>query len=234
MIKFVIARHNEDDYKNYLEPSISMMNVITYDVSDKENESLSLTQKYNSGIEVALKDGIDDEDIIVFSHEDVKILDQFFCEKLNMVFLNKPDVGLVGVIGTKEFLQNGMWWANTPDKLNGHIVQENNNKEFHLVKGKIGYFDDIVAIDGLIFAIRGKLINEGLLFDENFKFHHYDIDMCFQVLKRNYKIAIADILVKHKSAGLGSLTDEYKESKTNLINKWSEHGFPITVNKFRS
>jgi len=233
MIRVVIARHEDSVYKEYLDSSINMLNVITHEVRDNDAFSLSLTQKYNIGIADVLADeSFNDDDIIVFSHEDIKIKDHSFTEKLNMVFRDN-DVGLCGVIGCNQFTDNGMWWANTPDKLNGHIIQENGDKTNHLIKGNLGYYDNIVAVDGLMFAIKGKLLKDGLRFDEEFNFHHYDIDICFQVLKAKHKVVIADILIQHKSTGLGSLTDDYKASKTQLIEKWSKgYEFPISVESF--
>lgn len=233
MIRFVIARHNDDDFKNYLEPSIAMLNVTTHEVRDNDGKKLSLTEKYNYGInDVLIDETFNPDDIVVFCHEDVQIKDPMFCEKINMVF-NMDNIGLCGVIGCREFTKNGMWWANVPDKLSGHIIQENNGKDTHLVKGKVGFFKDIVAIDGLMFAVKGKLLFDGVRFDTQFKFHHYEIDFCLTVLEKKYDICIADILVKHKSMGLGSLTEEYKESKDSLIKKWSKYEFPITAGSFK-
>jgi len=233
MIRFIIARHNDVDYEKYLLPSLNNLDVISYEIKDENGEKLSLTQKYNIGIDAVLKENLNDNDIVIFCHEDVELKDPYFSEKMNMVF-EKDNVGLVGVIGANEFTNNGMWWANTPDKLNGHILQEINGNDNHLVKGNIGFFDNIVAIDGLMFAIKGKLLNNGLKFDKRFNFHHYDIDICFQVLKRNYDVCVADILVKHKSQGIGSLTEEYKISKNFLIEKWNDYNFPINKLSFRS
>jgi len=232
MIRIIIARHDDEVFKEYLEDSINMLDVTIHEVRDSGEKSLSLTAKYNIGIkDVLLAEDFSENDIIVFAHEDIKIKDKYFTEKLNMVF-KKDTIGLCGVIGTKEFTESGMWWANTPDKLNGHIIQENNGNTQHLVKGELGYYEDIVAVDGLLFAINGKLIKDGLIFDESFKFHHYDIDICFQVLESKYKVVIADILLQHKSMGLGSLNDDYKESKKQLISKWSKYEFPISTKTF--
>ena len=86
MLKFIIARHNEKDYNKYIKLSLEKMNTTSYDIFDSPKENLSLTKKYNLGIEKAIKDNLDENDIIVFVHEDVKIIDDHFTEKVNIVF----------------------------------------------------------------------------------------------------------------------------------------------------
>ncbi len=225
MLKFIIARHDQKIYENYIEKSLKNIDCESYDVFDEENENLTLTQKYNLGIG-SIKN-LDDNDIVVFIHEDVEIMDNLFKEKIDLIFKNE-NVGLLGVIGCTEFTKNGMWWANRPENLFGHIIQENNDKENHLVKGAIGYSDNIVAVDGLILMIRGKLLKDGLRFDSRFGMDFYDISICLDILmKTDYKIAIADILVKHRSVGMGSLGENWKNSRDAMLKKYKDIIFPI-------
>lgn len=223
MIKFIIARHIQDVYAKYIGKSIEKINCLTYDVFDDDGENLSLTKKYNLGIDSATKDGINNNDIIVFVHEDVEILDPFFQEKVELVFQNNSSIGLCGVIGSSKFTTNGMWWATENENLSGHIIQENEEKEYHLIKGKICYTENVVSVDGLILMMKGEVINNGFKFDDRFSFNFYDIDSCFTILKEGYDIAIADILVKHKSPGNGSLNDLWKTEKKLCIDKWIKH-----------
>jgi len=233
MIKFVIARNKDDKeiYEKYIGKYFSNRETVSYDVFDKEGETLTLTKKYNDAIE-HIKDSLNDNDIVIFVHNDVEILDKCFEEKVEMVFSN-PKIGLLGVIGCLEYKENCMWWANEPDKLVGHIVQEHsNNEETHLIKGNIGYSDNVICCDGLMLMIRGKILKDGMRFDEQFDFNFYDISFCLDMLiNTEYKVAVADILVKHKSEGLGSLTDEWKIGKEKLIQKYTKRGilFPFTI-----
>lgn len=228
MIYFVVARYkgDEDIYNGYINNSLEQLGLVSVEVEDRE-EKLTLTKKYNEGIRKCLDNSdfeLKREDVVIFCHSDVLILDKYFREKVEIVFQNE-EIGLLGVIGTKEFTNNGMWWANTPDKLFGHIVQENGDKNIHLKKGEIGYCDEIVAVDGLLMAVKAGLIIDGLRFDEQFGFNFYDIDLCLQVKQTGKLVAIADVLVKHKSVGLGSLTQEWKDEKELLLMKWKETDF---------
>lgn len=236
MIKFIVARKNNVIYNEYLKTSLEKMNVSSYDVFDSKGENLSLTKKYNLGIEKSIKDGLDDNDIIIFAHEDIKVIDQYFEDKVNLVFQNEK-IGMLGVIGCSQLTRNCMWWGNRPEWLFGHCLQEyRNGKTSHLIKGSMGYCEDIVAIDGLIIMIKGKVLKDGLRFDENFKFNFYDICICLDLLKNTkYKIAVADILILHKSEGLGSLTKEWHLAKNKMIQKYKKMGvkFPIMISNFK-
>jgi hypothetical protein len=160
-----------------------------------------------------------------------------FTDKINYLFENKKDVGICVVVGTEELNELGGWWMNAPTKLKGHIIQENNGKDTHLVKGEIGYFNNIVAVDGCIFCVRGKILKEGLKFDTTFKgFHFYEINFCLDMLlKTDYKICVADILIRHKSMGIGSLTKEWFEAKKQMIDKYKNKGlfFPISIESIK-
>jgi len=230
MIRTVVARHNDEIYTRYLEPSLKKIVTKVFGVAGDEN----IYVKYNLGIEEHIKDGLQDDDIVMFAHEDVLFLDSAIQAKMDYIF-SKPDIGVVGVVGCREFSDNGAWWQNPTDKLFGHIVQENGEEEFHLVKNKVGFVDDAVVVDGLLMAVRGKILKDGARFNQSWGvWHHYDVSFCLDVLMNtSYKVAIADILVKHRSPGMGSLTEDWKKSKKIVVDYYEEKGlhFPITKQK---
>lgn len=238
MIKFIVAKHDDKIFNSYIFPSMKKINSQLIQLTDdpgKPQDSIFI--KYNIGIQGLTNVGYKEDDILVFVHEDVKILDQYFAEKLEMIFKDRSDIGLIGVAGTDEYTENGGWWQSPQDKLHGHIFQEKNNGKIdHMVWNNIGYFDNVVTVDGCLFAIRGKLFKDGLRFDHqtynNFDF--YDVDICLSVLEMGYKVSVADILIQHKSMGMGSTKDSWKIDRDKCINKWKNKGktFPITVNQF--
>ncbi|MFW6247428.1 MAG: glycosyltransferase [bacterium] len=251
-VKFIIPRHNEEMYKTFAEPSLKRLGVQALQVFDKEEgNNECIFKKMNAGIEAAIESGLQDDDIVVFSHEDVGVLDNLFKEKVELIFSEKPDIALIGVVGATELTEKGAWWANEPfmvDKdgnqkgsLVGHLIQgKGNGKQgegFHLQKGAIGFFDNIVAIDGCIMITKGMFIKEGLRFDdENYDGNDfYDCDICMTVLGMGYSIAVADILVYHESPGMGVFTDGWKRAKDIFIKKWTDYGYelPFTTDQFK-
>src|SRR5271157_3331377 len=219
MIRVVVAKHSDEIFQKYLMPYLDKLNILAAIVEDSDDiKDESIFSKYNNGINSLVNNGLSANDIVCFIHEDVKILDPDFVEKLEMVFNGKQDVGMLGVVGSSELLETCMWWNSKPEKLRGHIIQENSQTKYHLVKGKIGYFDDMVIVDGLFFAIRGKFLIDGLRFDDKTYqgFDFYDADMCFQVLELGYKVACVDILMEHRSIGEIINKDSWQENSKKL------------------
>ena len=244
MVNILIPRHNNEVFNTFLEPSLKKFGMGKVFQMGTEPGAISknIFSKYNDGIEAMLQTGLGDDDIVCFVHEDVGIVDNNFQQKLEMVFSEKKDVGLIGIAGTMEFTDNGGWWMNHPSKLRGHLIQGKENapinEGFHLVKGPVGYYDDCVAVDGCFMVTKGKIIKEGLRFD-NVTFNEgndfYDIDLGFQVLEMGYKVAVVDILMYHKSSGMGSMAEPWKLNKEKLIKKWTDkgHKFPIVKSDFK-
>lgn len=239
-IYYVIPKHNDEIYQNFILSSIKRFGGNHLTVTSDEGKNDSIFVKYQEGVK-GIKDlNVPDDDIVVFVHEDVGIVDINFKEKLELIFKQNKNVGLVGVVGTTELQESGAWWMNEGYKLRGHLVQgDDNNKGFHLVKGPIGFFTDIVAIDGCFMATTGKIVKEIIKFDvDTFKDdnHFYDIDLSFQILEAGYDIAVADILIFHKSMGKGALKDEWFIAKDKFINKYKSKGynFPISKDNFKN
>jgi len=231
MVKFVVARHDEANYNNYVGFSLNKLrNVPCVDVHNDPNQKTNgICQKYNKGIEAYIGAKMDDQDIICFVHEDVKILDPNFSQKLGKVFNAKPEVGLVGVAGGTTLPPNANWFMEPPNTIRGQWIQDHNGQTIHMKKDVIGYYDDVVVVHKFFFAVRGLLFKEGLRFDESFIAHDlYNVDFGLQVLDRGYKLAVADVLLQHRSS---------RENNANiqLLNqKWTEKGFkfPLTVDQF--
>ncbi len=232
-IFMVVAKNDDKVYKKYIENSIRQLGITTVVSTDAvPGTPESIFVKYNSGIDLLVKDNLKPNDAVIFAHEDVNILDVNAIDKIKMIMQEKVDVGMIGVIGTSELPETCAWWHTSPDKMRGHLIQENNGEGgVHLIKGPIGYFDDAVVVDGLFFVIRGSLFLDGLRFDTSYRgFDFYDLDICFEVLSRNMKIAIADILVLHRSTG-GNVNEKpnWLDNRKLFKSKWgSKTKFPVT------
>ena len=191
----------------------------------------SIFQKYNRGLEVV---GVAPEDVYIFIHEDVKILDKYFFQKIRKVFEEEEKVGVLGVVGTTEFTSKGGWWLNNnPETMMGHWYQGHPGGLItYNSKSKVGYFDNLVSVDGFFLAIRGKVL-ENQKFDEVSypnAYHFYDVDFCFEALKNNWKIAIDNISLLHDSEG--PMGNSWSEAYLKFMNKWRDLKFPVTINNF--
>jgi hypothetical protein len=231
MIKYVVSINDKDIFENNISKYITKENSM---IIENSIDLDSMAKKYNNAISDIELNGLEDQDIIVFVHEDVKLLDESFEEKLKMVFNRKRDVGLIGVYGTTKFVEAGGWWMSDRKEYGrGHIIQGLPDKEPFHMQDRIGFFDDVVSVDGCMIAIKGEIINEGFKFDETLDgYHFYDVDASFTILEMGYKVAVADVLIEHASEG--PLNEQWEITRKDFVNKWKDKGyiFPVTVQQF--
>lgn len=193
----------------------------------------SIFKKYNKGISMS-----DNADVFVFVHDDVTIIDTNFENKAQMVFDRFPNIGVIGVIGTKIFNATGGWWMcdRSKDTI-GHIMQGHPNGQHNHMVDSIGFCKDMVVVDGCCFLVRSTMFKEHMISfdDKTFSgYHHYDNDVCLQVKEKGFDIAVADILIQHESEG--ALDEEWNKNLVKLLNKWGNKGydFPITIESFKN
>jgi hypothetical protein len=236
MLKFVVIKNNEGDFNSFIGPSLTsiqqkvQINMCEVTLTEEEKQrDAGYSYGWNRGIQAYVDaKNFEDDDIFIFVHSDVTIIDPNFAQKVETVFKLKQDVGLVGICGSSKIPELTNWYAVDHDLIKGRWIQFTNAKEIIMTKDNIGYYDDVIVVHKFFLAIRGILIKEGLRFDESFTNDLYNIDMGLQVLERGYKVAVADILMKHQS-----------ERENNLglkvfQNKYIEKGFrfPLTLDQF--
>lgn len=166
---------------------------------DNRNTGKGICPAYNSGVERA------SGDCLVFMHEDAFFMEKGWGKALERKFSDDPSLGLVGVAGTQYLCKDKMSWtfAGRPF-LRGRVVHElDGGREFFMTAFSTDRTDaNVVAVDGLFFAVRRTLFT-AVRFDEATfdRFHFYDLDLCMQVRRTHRLIATWDILIKHCSAG---------------------------------
>jgi GT2 family glycosyltransferase len=165
---------------------------------DNRIPSAGLCAVYNRGVELA------QGDIVVFMHEDVFFMDTGWDAALMRSFAD-PRVGMVGIAGTQYLGPEAPGWAAAGRPfIRGKVVHETGGGEnFHLTVFSWEKTDiEVVAVDGLFFAVRKSLFDR-IRFDEaTFDgFHFYDLDLCMQVRQTHRIVVNADIAVKHLSGG---------------------------------
>ena len=110
MIKYVVARYENDSYDSFLKEYIDSNNIPALMIDNSLDGNDSIYKKYNTGIQYYVERGLDDNDILVFCHADVKILDPDFVEKVEYAFQNIPKLGVAGVIGSTILTETAGWW----------------------------------------------------------------------------------------------------------------------------
>ncbi len=186
-----------------------------------ENENkYSLSEIYNKGLQESKYE------IVVFMHDDILIETTGVTKKIQRLFENNQEYGIIGLAGTDD-LVSGMWWEKK-DKMYGQVKHQHNGKTW-----KNSYSDsfgdrlkDVITIDGLFMVAHKERLKTG--FNEEFKgFHFYDISFCVENVKQGVKIGVTTkIMVIHKSIGM--VNDQWKENKLLFESKYGNL-LPLTI-----
>ncbi|HTK75936.1 MAG TPA: glycosyltransferase [Gemmataceae bacterium] len=183
--------------------------------------TLGLPELYNASLDQA-----DDEDVLIFVHDDVWIDDWFLPERLQQ---GLERFAVVGVAGNRRRVpkQPGWWTTDTSTQLNDYDLAN--------LSGSIAHFDGPVArviywgevpspvklLDGVFLAARaGTLRQAGVRFDPRFKFHYYDMDFCRQCEQAGLTMGTWPIALTHGSGG--QLTDQWRAVYLEYLEKWRE------------
>jgi hypothetical protein len=172
----------------------------------------SLCEGYNRGFARSLGE------IIIFSHDDIKIVSSDFRTRL-LAHLARYD--LVGVAGTSCLMLPGWFFSGWPH-IHG-IVGQRLQSDSRIKCDCIGPWTGtppIQALDGLFIAATRDAC-AAIPFDEvTFDgFHFYDLDFSYRAFEAHLKTAIAlDILIVHDS--YGSLDGTWHRYVERFANKY--------------
>ncbi len=144
---------------------------------------------------------IKDNDIVILCHDDISIKSDRpeFLRYLAMAM--KPNVGFIGVAGSKKLPEHGVWWNSPSMHLSGEVFHVKDGKKFKTHYGGCG---KVEVMDGLFLAATKKtLMAVGLdrpeFLTENWDF--YDIHYTYKANKLGYDNITVPIGVTHLSLG---------------------------------
>lgn len=213
MISIFFSTPNDSkEHYEYLKETCTLPNVEIIQFVNKKQYSLA--QAYN----IALKDS--KHDILVCLHDDV-LLDKGWDQKIYNQFQNS-DYGIIGVAGTTELDETGMWWRK-PQFMVGEVYHQNKEGKWYqskynnMVPGEI---HETVLVDGLFIGIHKQRIKSE--FDEAFKgFHFYDIPFCINNHTKGVKIGVInDFKVRHQSIGM--VNQEWHDERLNFTTLYKD------------
>ncbi|HMK88287.1 MAG TPA: glycosyltransferase [Methylocystis sp.] len=176
---------------------------------------------YNKGIA-----GIeDDEEVIVLTHDDVLLTDFFWVDKLLSGFTM---FDVLGVAGNRRRVPRQPAWAFIDDKLTwddrsnlSGVVGHGDGFPCRLsIYGEV--FKNCKLLDGVFIAAKKKTFRENnVIFDEQFKFHFYDMDLCRQLEQKNISMGTIPLGLIHASGGSFG-RPEWRESYEIYLAKWND------------
>ncbi|QGZ55924.1 O-linked N-acetylglucosamine transferase family protein [Paraburkholderia acidiphila] len=187
-----------------------------------DNNTRGLSSIYNTAIEEAKQRPA----ILVFVHDDVWLNDFFWTERIRESVARFDVVGLAGNL--RRVPRQPAWAFATPD------LQWDERK---YLSGTVGHgkgFPCNIAstfgpsgqecklLDGLLLiADSDTLVKSGLSFDEQFKFHFYDMDFCRQAERKGLRMGTWPISVVHESGGAFG-TPSWHEGYGQYLRKYGD------------
>ena len=161
-----------------------------------ENNTVGLSRVYNSELSA---------ETLCFIHDDVVVADYWWRDVIEEG-LKQYDI--VGVAGNKRsFPGQRSWYLAEEGLSHDHLP----NLSGMIAKGTdvcgslkqcFGPLGEVETLDGVILAANGKkLIQAGVRFDEDFRFHFYDMAFCAQARKAGLTMGTIPLSLVHSSKG---------------------------------
>ncbi|WP_342920338.1 tetratricopeptide repeat protein [Paraburkholderia unamae] len=183
-----------------------------------DSNTCGLSSIYNAAIDDAKQNSA----VLVFIHDDVWLSDFFWTERIRES-LARFDV--VGLAGNRRRIPGQPSWAFTPDMqwderqyLSGTV---GHGKGFPCEVTTFGPSgQECKLLDGLLLvADSDTLSRSGLRFDEQFKFHFYDLDFCRAAELKGLSMGTWPIGVVHESGGAFG-TPSWREGYGQYLRKY--------------
>lgn len=180
-----------------------------------KDNSIGLSAQYNK----ALHDPNNLESTVLFVHDDVELNDLFLYEKL----INSP-YDITGLAGAKTFdlsSSTPAWHLAAPrNEFVGEVSHSKDGGVWTTVFGPTN--SRALIVDGLFISCKvKKLIQNQVSFDEDFKFHFYDICLCLNANNKRVSCGVLPIYAVHHGLGDSLLSEEWKNSSKQFKQKYN-------------
>lgn len=165
------------------------------------------------------------DEIFVFVHDDVFMVDFYWIDKLMWGF---ERFDILGLAGNKRRVPRQPSWAfiderltwDQPSNLSGMV---GHGREFPCqlsVYGPIG--QPCKLLDGVLLASKKSTLEKhNMRFDERFDFHFYDLDFCRQAEQKSLRMGTIPLGIIHQSGGsFGS--PHWKKNYEKYLMKWTQ------------
>lgn len=186
-----------------------------------------LSHVYN----IAIEESRDDPAMLLFVHDDVRLCDLFWADRLRDG-LNAFDV--IGIVGNRRRVPRQPSWAfSAVDFVSDRLtVDDRQNFSGAFCHGEGAAPEGIDAfgpsgqsvklLDGLFLAARSDTLWEkSVRFDERFEFHFYDLDFCRQAERAGLSLGTWPISVIHASKGHFA-GKRWRQAYERYIEKWGD------------
>lgn len=211
MISIVICSRNSELSKEFYQ-NIDKTIGCEYEliVIDNSRNTYSIYEAYNLGIKKSLGS------FLCFIHDDILFHSDNWGTKIENIFNENSEIGLIGVAGAKVKSKTPSgWWNCLENQKVINIIQHNDNHNVEkIIKGFDNQlFSEVVIIDGVFMAARK--INTIFFSSKINGFHLYDFNLSMEYLSNNFKIVVTnEILIEHFS--IGKINKDWFEALVKL------------------
>ena len=224
-IKLVVAtRVSEDEFftSTLTGQSLKVNHPEFIDLQLFANNTTGLPILYNQ----IIRSSADDPATLVFAHDDLLLLDYYWCKRIIEGLEHFNVIGLAGNIARAP--RQPTWWFvddqfnwDKRENLSGVIGHGN-----QFPPENISFYgaprQQVRLMDGVLIAVQSNtLIAHNLFFDEQFDFHFYDLDFCRQAEVKNVDLGTWDISFSHGSKG-NCGTDSWRRGYLKYLEKWGQ------------
>jgi len=182
------------------------------------NKTIGLPEYYNSVI-TNKENSI--YDIIILCHHDIS-LEYCNLQTLKTALKRFDIVGIAGGLNPTIKEKNLWHWMISKEYYRGFAAHPVSEESMAITT--FGPSPARVAVlDGVFLALDNRKIRgTRARFDEQFMWHHYDIDFSLTCNANRLKLGVWPILIYHQSPGLRDLNDkEWNKSNEAFIRKWN-------------
>ena len=178
----------------------------------------NIGKHYNKVLKMGVDEGYD---CVVLMHDDVKMDDYGWSDKVQETF---KEYDVVGLAGAKHITvrEPALWHLmSTQNDWSGAVAHRANDKQIYVTN--FGPTPSrCLVLDGLFLAIKVSSITDKTRFDENIPAiaHHYDIDFCLTCNENKLKLTTCPIWAVHNSPGLKNPSQEFITSQKYFLDKW--------------
>ena len=185
---------------------------------------LGLPKVYNISVNESLKTNENNShtetDAFIFVHHDVYIDDLRVFDKLATAF---EEFDVVGIAGSRKVSMKQpviAWHCSEREFWSGGCAhpQKDENGNTKIYYNSFGLFNQrVLTLDGVFLAVKRKVFENGIRFDENFDFDFYDMAFCLNCHKAGYKLGTAPIFCIHQSHGSGIHKLSYLHAQQKFV-----------------
>lgn len=193
--------------------------VSSYIETDNSGENVKgLSKFYNECIEK-----FRDSDSIVFVHDDAELVFSDLTYQVAAALQNFDVAGVAGCVNPKILEKNlWHWMAEVHGNMRGFAGHSRSSNDF-IITSFGPTPARVTLLDGVFLAINTKKVyDSGVRFDEQFMFHHYDIDFSLVCNKNKLKLGVWPFIINHRSPGLANFHEDWVKSNDLFINKWKK------------